>query len=288
MLEVFEAYWDVYTDMWAFGWFCGLMFTCCLWCCLAHCCLQPCLTCMKKESKLDKSVFYNRGNKEPWNVIGAHRGGPHERLESTMTAFKHALKQGCNLMEVDVYPTKDNVIVISHDRGLGRLCGDKYSDTNIDETKFADLPPLQNEIRYGGEKGSYKQKHYDDGQWLKLEELFDEMPDTVFYSIDLKGSGTKQADQVYKLIKAAKLQKRVVWGSGNADVHARCKELDADIATYYPESSLINLHLWHLFGCLFCVPLEDNVLMQPIMTEEQIEREKFKRDRGGESWFSYA
>ena len=60
------------------------------------------------------------------------------------------------------------------------------------------------------------------------------MPDSVFYSIDLLVSDKSKVDIVYNLIKNAGLQDRVIWGSGNADVHARAKELDSSIATYYP------------------------------------------------------
>lgn len=123
ILDVLEAYWDVYTDMWMWGWFCGLTFTCCLWCCLAHCCLQPCLTCWKKESKFDKSRFLKKSATKPWQVLGAHRGGAYERAESTISAFNHAVAQGFNYMELDVLATKDDVIVVCHDNELGRLCG---------------------------------------------------------------------------------------------------------------------------------------------------------------------
>ena len=233
-------------------------------------------------------MYLTKGNKEPWKVAGAHRGGAYERTESTISAYKHALSVGCNLMEIDVYPTKDNILVVCHDRGLGRLCGDAYKNTNIDETNFADLPALQKTIRYGEEAGSYTAGANDDGKWLKLADLFAQMPSTVFYSIDIKHSDKNAADLLHTIVKSAGLQKRVIWGSGHEAVHARLKELDSSVATYYPEGKLINTHLLHLFGCLFCVPLSDDVMLMPVMTEEQIAREKFKRDRDGKGWFAYA
>ena len=95
------------------------------------------------------------------------------------------------------------------------------------------------------------------------------MPETVLYSIDLKGIKSHPgADLVYDLIKRFGLERRVIWGSGEADTHAKLSELNPDIAKYYPRNSLLMLHVWHMLGCLFCLKLENDFLMAPIMTSE--------------------
>ena len=169
------------------------------------------------------------------------------------------------MMECDVYVTKDNVVVCCHDTRLGRIAG---TENTIADYNFADLPPIRKVLDYGGYAGSYVQTEEDDGQWLTLETLFTNMPTRVLYSIDLKGMKASSATYVYDLIKRFGLERRVVWGSGDPDVHAKLSELNSDIAKYYPYNSLVNLHLWHMFGCLFCRKLENDFLMSPVMTSE--------------------
>jgi len=40
-------------------------------------------------------------------ILGAHRGGSHERMDNSISAFKHAKAMGFHLMEIDVQLTLD-------------------------------------------------------------------------------------------------------------------------------------------------------------------------------------
>lgn len=93
------------------------------------------------------------------------------------------------------------------------------------------------------------------------------MPSNVLFSIDLKVVSDK-CYLVHDIIKSYNCERRVVWGSGDEAAHAKLKELDADIPTYYPEASLTKTFIWHLLGCLFCFKLENDFLLAPIMTSE--------------------
>ncbi len=48
-------------------------------------------------------------------IIG-HRGAPRERRENTLPSFAQALDEGADGVELDVHMTRDNVIVVHHDR----------------------------------------------------------------------------------------------------------------------------------------------------------------------------
>ena len=79
-------------------------------------------TCLKRRHKLKESLFY-KGDRQPFAILSAHRGGSGERVENTLAAFKHAEEQGINLQELDCHLTKDGEVVIAHDADLERMCG---------------------------------------------------------------------------------------------------------------------------------------------------------------------
>lgn len=47
-------------------------------------------------------------------LIHAHRGGRAARPENTLPAFEYAIKNGADVLELDLAVTKDNVLVVSH------------------------------------------------------------------------------------------------------------------------------------------------------------------------------
>jgi hypothetical protein len=50
--------------------------------------------------------------------IEAHRGGRALRPENTLASFANALSMGVDTLELDMGVTRDNVIVVTHDRWL--------------------------------------------------------------------------------------------------------------------------------------------------------------------------
>nr|XP_057906050.1 lysophospholipase D GDPD3a isoform X3 [Doryrhamphus excisus] len=67
----------------------------------------------------------------------SHRGGCGERIESTMEAFTHAVKQGTEMLELDCHMTHDGHVVVSHDENLLRQTG---HDVTISSLRLQDLP----------------------------------------------------------------------------------------------------------------------------------------------------
>ncbi|MCU1321033.1 MAG: glycerophosphoryl diester phosphodiesterase [Acidobacteriaceae bacterium] len=47
-------------------------------------------------------------------LVHAHRGGRATRPENTIPAFEYAIKNGADMLELDLAVTKDNVLVVSH------------------------------------------------------------------------------------------------------------------------------------------------------------------------------
>ena len=57
-------------------------------------------------------------------MISAHRGGAFLNPENTEKAFDHVIIETnyCDIVEIDIHKTKDNVLVINHDDTMDRMC----------------------------------------------------------------------------------------------------------------------------------------------------------------------
>ena len=128
----------------------------------------------------------------------------------------------------------------------------------------------------------------DDPTWLKLGDLFASMPDNVLYSIDLKAASKETAKLVFAIVKAFGVENRIAWGSSLQETHDYLLELGPEIARYYPAYAVTTTFVWHLFGCLFLRKLEHDVLMPPVMTSEEVHRQRWLKQDRENSWLSYA
>lgn len=71
--------------------------------------------------------------------IWAHRGSSHVFIENSMAAFKQAILDGADGVELDVQQTKDGKLIVFHDENLKRLT---RSDNCVWEMTWADLQTL--------------------------------------------------------------------------------------------------------------------------------------------------
>ena len=68
-------------------------------------------------------------------VLG-HRGSPLRERENTLKSFKRAIEEGADGVELDVHPTLDNHLVVSHDNSLKRVYG---LDMKVEDSRFSDI-----------------------------------------------------------------------------------------------------------------------------------------------------
>ncbi len=68
-------------------------------------------------------------------MIAAHRGGGKNNPENTMLAFREAVRTiGVDIIESDLYLTKDNYLVYNHDAYIDETCN-VNGDISLDEVK---------------------------------------------------------------------------------------------------------------------------------------------------------
>jgi glycerophosphoryl diester phosphodiesterase len=124
----------------------------------------------------------------PATEIIGHRGASYDAPENTVASANLAWQNGADAVECDIYLSKDNRIIISHDGNTGRTTGKKYE---IKETVSDTLRKLDagwfKDSRYKGEKIPFLEeiiKTVPSGKELVVEvkcgsEVLDELKQTV-------------------------------------------------------------------------------------------------------------
>lgn len=70
-------------------------------------------------------------------LLFAHRGAGAERPENTLAAFELGLELGADVLELDVHPSRDGVIVVSHDPDALRSAGVARALADCDWSEIA-------------------------------------------------------------------------------------------------------------------------------------------------------
>lgn len=109
--------------------------------------------------------------------IGAHRGFSTRYPENTLLAVKEAVDLGVDMVEIDVYTSRDGVPVIAHDCRLERC---STGTGNIHQYTLKELK----EFDFGVHRGS----HFEGLRLPTLEQFLDYMKDypEVLLDIDFK------------------------------------------------------------------------------------------------------
>ncbi len=88
---------------------------------------------------LGSAVPLMRGD-TPHILVHGHRGARARRPENTIPAFKYAIEQGVDVLELDVAVTKDNVAVVSHDPLINAtICSGPKTGIPIHTLSLAEL-----------------------------------------------------------------------------------------------------------------------------------------------------
>lgn len=98
-------------------------------------------------------------------VVG-HRGNPSKYPEETIQSDNSAFEDGADYVELDLHVSKDNVLVVSHDRDLSRIVG---SNVIVSQNNFSYLHTL---------------KQANGEPIISLDQLFDyykDKPNTKFF-----------------------------------------------------------------------------------------------------------
>jgi len=140
----------------------------------------------------------------------SHRGGSREGLENTIEAFDNAVNNAkTDMLEFDIYLTKDKKIVVFHDLEMSRVMG-TGNKKGIDEINYAEIPDFLGEFSlhfginylYRTNDGSNENMRYVP----TLQEIFQRYPD-VPMTFDIKKYNLELILKTEQLIKKFKREK---------------------------------------------------------------------------------
>ena len=105
----------------------------------------------------------------------AHRGASHDAPENTLASVNLAWERGADGVEIDVYLSKDGVIVAIHDDTTKRTGGKdmKVKDQTLEELKRLDV-------------GSFKGEKWAGEKIPTLKEVLDTVPDGGCLFVEVK------------------------------------------------------------------------------------------------------
>jgi len=158
-------------------------------------------------------------------MIIAHRGASHDAPENTLASVNLAWDSGANASEIDVYLSKDNRIVVIHDKDTKRTTGITMI---IQESMASELRSLDASFgfdQYTGEKIPF------------LEEVIATIPPDKTLWIEVK-TDTVIMPYLLKILRSSQKNSQVVVISFNFDVCLQMKKEIPDIPVYWVYSTL--------------------------------------------------
>jgi len=146
-------------------------------------------------------------SKLPVPAIIAHRGSSAHAPENTLAAFRLAIEQGADGIELDARLTSDNQVVVFHDLTLDRITSVKG---RVNRLTLADLQNL--------DAGSHFNTAFRGEKIPSLDDVLRTLGQSTFINIELKNHYSifdPLPNQVAKLINRYDLQNRAIISSFN-------------------------------------------------------------------------
>jgi glycerophosphoryl diester phosphodiesterase len=148
----------------------------------------------------------------------AHQGGEDEFPSNTMYAFKHSVKAGADMLELDVGVTKDNKVVVMHDTTLDRTTN---GHGTIASHTLKQIRKLDAGYWFAGGKAPYDHKakrHPFRGKGLTvptLQEVIKAFPKTP---INVEIKGRTKAEKPAEYLRNADVLARLLKNSPRRDI----------------------------------------------------------------------
>lgn len=120
------------------------------------------------------TIMPNTSNAGTPSIV-AHRGASHAAPENTLPSVLLAWEEHADATEVDIHLTKDNQVIVLHDKTTGRTAG---TDLKVADVQYADLKKL--------DVGTWKSKSYKGTPIPLLKDILAHIPKSKRIFIEIK------------------------------------------------------------------------------------------------------
>jgi len=157
----------------------------------------------------------------PQPIIFAHRGASAHAPENTLAAFKLALAQNADAIELDVKLSADGYAIVIHDPLVNRTTG---SPGRVKDLPLRELRAL--------DAGSFFSDKYQGEKIPTLEEVFEAVGKHTFINVELTNYNSpydQLVETVCRLVRKHALQEHVMFSSFFASNLSRARALLPDV-----------------------------------------------------------
>jgi glycerophosphoryl diester phosphodiesterase len=163
----------------------------------------------------------------PCPHIIAHQGSSLELPPNTIDAFQLALDQGADIIELDIWRSRDGVWIVIHDRNLSRITG---VDKDIMDLTYEEIQSLDAGYNFTNSSGnySYRNKNY---RIPSLEQVF-KMFNNEKINIEIKGDNTLGLSDLVDLVMKYQMERKLLVVSSSYRVIKKFRKItNYEIAT---------------------------------------------------------
>ena len=194
---------------------------------------------------LTSSGLYSQNRKSyfdcPCPQIIAHQGSSLELPPNTVEAFELALNQGADIIELDIWLTKDEEWVVVHDENLLKITG---INKNVGELTLLEINSL--DAGYGFYKNNTERTSLIAKQYKipSLEKIFKNFSDERI-NIEIKDSNLRGLVNLIDLINENKMSDNILIVSSHYNIIKKFRKMTAyQIITAASRSDIIGMMYW--------------------------------------------
>ena len=173
----------------------------------------------------------------PCPHIIAHQGSSLDLPPNTLEAFQLALDQGADIIELDIWRSKDGTWVVIHDRNLSRITG---VSKDITKLTFEEIQLLDAGYNFSDSSGNYlyRNKGY---KIPSLEQVFKQFNNEKI-NIEIKTVSKLGLSDLVQLIKKYQMEKKVLVVSFSYNVIKKFRKISNNqIATAASKSDIMRM-----------------------------------------------
>jgi lysophospholipase D len=187
----------------------------------------------------------------------AHRGSRKEGLpENTIAAYSDAVEGGASVVELDVWLTSDNEVVVHHDDTLERMSGGSHSH-HINDISSDKLPNI---VPSAGQSERVQDFHPHHCLTIPLfRDVLDALPKQTVIIIEFKQDSLFLISEVLRILELTGRKNDVFWFSLDEKLNKKLRAADSSIPTINSIQGMLKTLVYYYLGILPFVELEDAV-----------------------------